>query len=198
MSKSKPRKVSIKDIAEGNLKETPEPCRSCIYWENPDVIEQNNQKLLKRERARRAVEKAAWFSKTLEEFGCCGKIVYVDNKAVGYAQYCPSHRLPNTKEYRAERLGTAEEKTVFISCPYICDESFRGKGLGKKLLDEVIADLKKRGFKSVETFARKGSANNPSGPIELYLGKGFHVREDMNSEYALVRLNLWVGAPVCF
>lgn len=66
----------------------------------------------------------------------------------------------------------------------------RGKGPGKGLLDKVITDLRKRGFKAVETFARKDSANNPSGPIEFYLRGGFHVEEEINSDFALVRLNL--------
>ena len=68
-----------------------------------------------------------------------------------------------------------------------------GKGVGTQLLKFVINDLKKRGFKAIETFARSGSSNNPSGPIELYLKEGFYVKEKLSSEYVLVRLDLQSG-----
>lgn len=182
--------ISIKDIVKGNIKEIPEPCKTCLYWEKPDTSEKSREKLTPTEKIMHEAKKAAWFLKTLGEFGNCGKIIYVDNKPIGYAQYSTTNRLPNTQEYGAEKLGTAEENVAFISCLYISDKNFRRKGLGKKLLDEVIIDLKKRGFKAVETFARKNSANNPSGPIELYLREGFHVKEELDSDFALVRLDL--------
>jgi ribosomal protein S18 acetylase RimI-like enzyme len=181
-------KASIRDITEENIKEIPKPCKSCLYWENPAI--KQGRELSQIEKVKYEAEKAAWFLKTLEEFGNCGKILYVDSKPAGYSQYSTTNRLPNIQEYGAKKLGTAKENVVFISCLYISDENFRGKGLGKGLLDKVVADLKKRSFKAVETFARKGSADNPSGSIELYLRKGFYVKEEINSDFALVRLNL--------
>jgi ribosomal protein S18 acetylase RimI-like enzyme len=83
-----------------------------------------------------------------------------------------------------------EDGAIFISCLFISEKNFRGKGLGEKLLEEVITDLRNRKLKAVETFARKGSANNPSGPIGLYLKKGFQVKEEVDAEFVLVRLDL--------
>jgi ribosomal protein S18 acetylase RimI-like enzyme len=175
-------KVSIKNITQENVKDIPEPCKTCLYWENPNFQDKHSSQTEK--------EKAAWFLKTLKEFGNCGKILYVDNKPVGYAQYSTPKKLPNIRSYGSKTLETKEENAAFISCLYISDKSFRGKGLGRRLLDEVITDLKQRGFKAVETFARKGSANNPSGPIELYFRKGFHVKEEIDADFALVMLEL--------
>jgi ribosomal protein S18 acetylase RimI-like enzyme len=181
-------KVLIKDVREENINEIPEPCRTCLYWENPAF--RQSRELSQTEKIKYEAEKAAWFLKTLKEFGNCGKIIYIDSKPVGYAQYSTINRLPKIQEYEAKNLGTAKESVVFISCLYISDKNFRRKGLGKALLDKVITDLRKRGFKAVETFTRKGSANNPSGPIELYMRKGFHIKEEINSDFALVRLKL--------
>lgn len=144
------------------------------------------------EKATRAEMKAAWFLKTLEEFGNCGKILYADDRPVGYAQYSCSSRLPDIREYGAKKLETANAKVAFISCLYIAHENFRRKGLGAELLSVVIADLKKRSFEAVETFVRKNSSNNPSGPIQLYLRRGFRVKEQLESDpdFALVRLDL--------
>ncbi|MFP3985174.1 MAG: N-acetyltransferase family protein [Candidatus Bathyarchaeia archaeon] len=176
--------ASIKDLTIQNIKDIPEPCRACLYWEKP-AFEGKNTKTEKKEH-----EKAAWFAKTLKEFGNCGKILYVDNMPVGYAQYSTCNRLPKVQDYGAEKLDKAIEKVAFISCLYISKENFRGKRLGVKLLNEVIDDLKKRGFEAVETFARKGSTNNPSGPIEIYLKKGFSVKEDIDSDFALMRRDI--------
>jgi ribosomal protein S18 acetylase RimI-like enzyme len=181
-------RVSIKDITREHVKDVPEPCKTCLYWENPAFKRKGHPPLT--EKVKCEAKKAAWFLKTLKTFGNCGKILFVDNKSIGYAQYSTINRLPNTQEYGSRKLGTAEEKVVFLSCLYISDKNFRRRGLGEKLLVKVIDDLKKRGFKGVETFARKGSANNPSGPIELFLKKGFQVEEEMNSDFALVRLDL--------
>jgi len=59
-----------------------------------------------------------------------------------------------------------------------------------KLLESIILDLKKRGFKAIETFARKGASNNPSGPVKLYFKKGFRIKDETNPEFPLVRLEL--------
>lgn len=41
----------------------------------------------------------------------------------------------------------------------------------------------------METFARKGNAENPSGPVEFYLRHGFTVQRD-DPEFPLLRLDL--------
>jgi ribosomal protein S18 acetylase RimI-like enzyme len=181
--------VSIENITQENLKDIPEPCKACLYWENPAV---KGKQQSTTEKTTNTTEKAAWFLKTLEEFGNCGKILYVDNEPVGYAQYSCASRLPNAQGYGAKKLGTAQEKVAFISCLYVSNNNLRGKGLGERLLDKVILDLKNRGFNAVETFARESSPNNPSGPTQLYLKRGFYVKERLkeNPDFALVRLDL--------
>jgi ribosomal protein S18 acetylase RimI-like enzyme len=182
-------RVTVRDITKKNIEDIPEPCRSCLYWENSAAKSGQPSRM---DKAEHEAEKRNWFLNTRKEFGNCGKILYADDTPVGYAQYACESMLPNSREYGAKKLGTAEEKIVFISCLYVSDEKFRGKGLGERLLDEVVADLRNRGFRTVETFARKSSANNPSGPMQFYLKKGFHVEEQLNTDpdFALVRLNL--------
>jgi len=78
---------------------------------------------------------------------------------------------------------------VLISCLFIAQKEYRGRGLGKQLLQSIIEDLRKRGVKAVETFARKNNPNNPSGPVEFYLKNGFKIHRD-DPEYPLMRLEL--------
>jgi ribosomal protein S18 acetylase RimI-like enzyme len=111
-----------------------------------------------------AEKKKEWFVETLREFGNCGKIVYQDKMPIGYAQFAPISCLLQASNYESGPPGRIEDNTVFLSCLYISEDRQRGRGIGMKLLDTVIADLRDRDFKAVETFARRGSANNPSDP----------------------------------
>ena len=70
------------------------------------------------------------------------------------------------KEYAS---GPPSENAVFIACLYIANKEMRGKGLGTSMLENLIVELKEKGFKAVETFARRSSEDNPSGPLKLYL-----------------------------
>ena len=175
----------VRDITRENLGDIPEPCRGCLYWEFPEDFEklrqQKNPELA-------AKKKRKWFIQSLREFGNCGKIVYQEKVSVGYAQYAPFSRLPQAKNYKSGPVERIEDGTVFLSCLYISEERQRGKGIGTRLLNNIIADFRDRGFKAIETFARRGSTNNPSGPIELYLKRGFQIRDETNPEFPLVRL----------
>ena len=183
-------KILIRNITPENFGDIPKSCRSCIYWEYPEDFEKLRLVEQNKKREFCVEKKREWFLKTLREFGSCGKIVYYRDKPIGYAQYASSTRLPQAKNYESKHLGEPERGVVFLSCLYIPDKTMRGRGVGTLLLKQVINELRKRGFKAVETFARRSSSNNPSGPIELYLKEGFYVREELGPEYALVRLDL--------
>lgn len=177
-------KIVIKDIMQENLDDIPTPCRDCLYWEFPKDFE----RLCQQKKPELAEEKKKWFIKTLREFGNCGKIIYHDQLPIGYAQYAPLSRLPQANSYKSGPPGRIEDGTVFLSCLYISKERQRGKGIGTRLLNAIITDLRDHNFKAVETFARRGSTNNPSGPIELYLKKDFQIKDETDPEFPLVRL----------
>jgi len=179
----------IKDITESNLNDIPETCSYCIYWSFPEEFERTKSELSKK-KPELTAKKRRWILQSLKGFGSCGKILYQNNAPVGYAEYGPSSRFPSINEYKSQPIGEIEEGVVFISCLYIADENQRRKGLGEKLLESIIADLKRRGFKAIETYARKGSPENPSGPVEFYLKKGFQIKNEDNPEFPIVRLNL--------
>lgn len=183
-------KVEIKDIVESNLDDIPETCKGCLYWEFPKDSEKARENDLSKATLEPINKKKNWFIQTMKTFGICGKIVYRNNLPVGYAQYAPSTRLPNIASYKSKAVGRIENGTVFLSCLFIADKSLRGKGIGMKLLDNIVSDLKRRGFRAIETLARRGSANNPSGPVELYLKKGFYIKNEANPDFPLVRLDL--------
>ena len=180
--------VDIEDINESNLKDIPEPCRGCVYWEFPGAFEKSEKDPSKKWELE--AKKREWFEQTMKQFGTCGKIVYHKGEPVAYAQYAPAARLPNINDYEAKAVGKPEEGVVFLSCLFITNETMRDKGVGKALLQNIVEDLRRRGFKTIETFARRSEADNPSGPMKFYVENGFHVKDNTNPEYPLMRLYL--------
>lgn len=181
----------IADITEANLADIPESCKACIYWEFPDEFDKaKEQKARLERRSEFEQKKHEWFVNTVREFGTCGKITYYKDRPVAYAQFAPSDRLPNTAHYESHPVGKLEEGVIFLSCLYVVDKTLRGKGLGKKLLRNIINDARKRGFKAVETFARRGNSDNPSGFLEFYIRNGFTIKDQTNPEFPLVRIFL--------
>lgn len=180
--------IDIVDIRKSNLADIPESCRGCVYWEFPSDFEKGKNDTQRK--AEFEIKKREWFEKTLEEFGTCGKIVYHEGVPVAYAQYAPSARLPNINEYQSKDVGKVEEGVVFLSCLYVADETLRDKHIGETLLQNVIEDLRRRGFKAIETFARRSQADNPSGPMAFYVKSGFVVKDNTNPEFPLMRFLL--------
>ena len=176
-------KVKIKDITEKNVDDIPKPCRNCIYWENP-------KKFGKISPEQAFKYKKSWFIKNLKEFGVCGKILYINDMPVAYAQFAPNTLLPQVKNYNCSSLGKIEEGIVFLSCLFVCKPEYRRKGLGSKLLENIISSLKSRNLKGIETFAREDSPNNPSGPLHFYLKYGFQIKEKLAQSFALIYLKI--------
>jgi len=172
-------KIKIFDLAEENLKDIPEwfSCKYCIYWEFPCSKKEKKEDMLRM--------KLEWLKNTKKRFGNCGKLIYVDRKCVGYAQYAPPESLPNSKNYSIK----PNKDAVLISCLFISKKESRNLGLGTLLLKSITDELRKEKTKTVETFARKNNPENPSGPVEFYLKNGFKIYKD-DKEFPLMRLGL--------
>jgi len=176
------------NLSEENLKNIPVwesypySCKYCIYWEYPEKF----ISLKKKNKDEIFQEKLEWLRRVKKEFGDCGKLIYIDRKLAGYAQFAPPKFLPNSINYNA---GPPDNNAVLISCLFIFDKNFRALKLGKRLLNSIINDLKSRNVKIVETFARKDKASNPSGPVEFYIKNGFRVYKD-DPQFPLMRLDL--------
>jgi GNAT superfamily N-acetyltransferase len=172
--------LRIEKIAEHSFKDIPSPCKYCLYWQTSGPFD---EKMLKPKMER---EKREWLKKVIGEFGDCGFVVYFSDVPIGFVQYAPAKFFPRMKEYTS---GPPSEDAVFLACLYITDKEARAKGLGTTMLEELLAELRRRKFKAVETFAGKKSENNPSGPLMLYLKHNFKIKKD-NSDFPLVRSEL--------
>lgn len=170
----------IERLNPENFKNIPNPCNCCLYWLTSGSFEKKASKM------ERKKKKREWFDRVTTQFGNCGFLAFVDGDPIGFAQYAPSKFFPRVKDYHS---GPPSEDSVFLACLYIAEEEERRRGLGTIMLKKLIAELRERGIKAVETFARKSSQNNPSGPIELYLKAGFKIKTD-GKDFPLMRLEL--------
>lgn len=176
--------VKVANIDNRTFGDIPEGCRTCIYWESPDQFRKASPKEAEK-------IKAEWFNEVAKVFSPCGKILYVDDEPAAYCQFAPPEHVPGIAQYEG-LANYLDGAAVFISCLVVRDR-YQGKGLGPRLLKEVVEDLRSRGYKAVETFARDDSVSNCSGPTRLYVKQGFTVVASKTwpeGTFPLVRLDL--------
>lgn len=157
------------------LEDLPRSCRQCVYWELDPVAA---------ERACAAgdpgLEKEAWVSQTLLEWGSCGKLLYVDGMSAGFVMYAPPAYVPRSMAFPTSPVSA---DAVLLMTTHVVP-AFAGGGLGRMLVQGVARDLTKRGVKAIEAFgdAKYGEAD-PAGrfgdgsgclaPVDFFLSVGF-------------------------
>ncbi|MGB9377347.1 MAG: GNAT family N-acetyltransferase [Mycobacteriales bacterium] len=131
------------NITLDTLEDLPPRCRRCVFWELEPLA---------RERAEAAgdpaLEKEAWVSTTLLEWGSCGKIVYVDGVAAGYAMFAPPAYVPRSVAFPTSPVSA---DAVLLMTAYVLPD-FAGAGLGRMLVQAIAKDLTRRGLRAIEAF----------------------------------------------
>lgn len=130
-------------ITLDNLSELPRRCRRCIFWELDPVARRRAE-----EAGDPALEKEAWVSGMLLEWGSCGRLCYVDGVLAGYVLYAPPVHVPRSAAFPTSPVSA---DAVLLLTGQVMPE-FTGGGLGRTLLQTVAKDLVQRGFKAIEAF----------------------------------------------
>ncbi|SDT73719.1 GNAT family N-acetyltransferase [Actinoplanes derwentensis] len=167
------------------LEDLPRPCRQCIYWELDPVS------------AERAcatgdpgLEKEAWVSQTLLEWGSCGKLAYVDGMPAGFVMYAPPAYVPRSMAFPTSPVSA--DAALLTTAKVV--PAFAGGGLGRMLVQGVARDLTKRGVKAIEAFgdAKPDETDESSAclaPVDFYLSVGFKTVRP-HPRYPRLRLEL--------
>ncbi len=125
------------------LGDLPRPCSQCVYWELDPVAA---------ERACASgdpgLEKEAWVSQTLLEWGSCGKLIYVDGMPAGFVMYAPPAYVPRSTAFPTSPVSA--DAALLMTAHVVT--SFAGGGLGRMLVQGVVKDLTRRGVKALEAF----------------------------------------------
>jgi len=152
------------------LEDLPRSCRACVFWELDPVAA---------DRACKAgdpgLEKEAWVSQTLLEWGSCGKLIYVDGMPAGFAMFAPPAYAPRSMAFPTSPVSA---DAVLLMGAHVVP-AFAGGGLGRMLIQGVARDVTKRGIRAIEAFcdAKFGDEIDEYtgclAPADFYLAVGF-------------------------
>lgn len=155
----------IAQITLDNLDSLPVRCRQCVFWELDPVGGDQAHAA-----GTTDLEKEAWVSGVLLEWGSCGRVAYVDEMAAGYVMYAAPGLVPRAAAFPTSPVSA---DAVLLTTAHVVPD-FAGGGLGRVLIQHVAKDLIRRGVKALEAF---GDANwgGPACllPVDFLLSVGF-------------------------
>ncbi|MCW2919665.1 MAG: hypothetical protein JWN52_7733 [Actinomycetia bacterium] len=153
------------NVTLDNLDDLPRRCRRCVFWELDPVSRGRAEEV-----GDPALEKEAWISSTLLEWGSCGKIVYVDGVPAGFVLYAPPLYVPRSVAFPTSPVSA---DAVLLMTAHVLPE-FTGGGLARMLVQGVAKDLTRRGVKAIEAFGDlKGEEGSCLVPADYLLSVGF-------------------------
>jgi GNAT superfamily N-acetyltransferase len=126
-----------------NLDHLPKTCRRCVFWELAPHIREQAEDF-----GQTDLEKEAWMSSVLLEWGSCGRIVMAGDIPAGYVLYAPPGAVPRAAAFPTSPVSA---DAVMITALKVMPE-FEGGGLGRILVQAVAKDLTRRGVRAVEAF----------------------------------------------
>ncbi len=148
-----------------NLDDLPSRCRKCVFWELDPVSGERAQQA-----GDPALEKEAWVSAMLLEWGSCGKLIQVDGVPAGYVLYAPPAYVPRSVAFPT---SPASPDAALLMTAHVLPE-FSGAGLGRMLLQAAAKDLTRRGVKAIEAFGdSKWTTPACVLPTDFLLALGF-------------------------
>jgi GNAT superfamily N-acetyltransferase len=169
------------NITLDNVEDLPIRCRRCVFWELDPVSKQRAEDAGDPE-----LEKEAWISSTLLEWGSCGKLVYVDGVAAGFVMYAPPLYVPRSVAFPTSPVSA---DAALMMTAHIIPE-FQGGGLGRMLVQGVAKDLTRRGVRAIEAFGDlKWEKPGCMMPAEYMLAVGFKTVRP-HHRYPRLRLEL--------
>jgi GNAT superfamily N-acetyltransferase len=127
-----------------NLAKLTMPCRSCVNWELDTVAAKRAS-----ETGDAALEKEAWVSAVLLEWGSCGILAYVGDMVIGYILYGPAPLVPRAWTFPTSPVSP--DAALLVTAYVLPDH--QGAGLGRALVQAAARDLMQRGVRALEVFA---------------------------------------------
>lgn len=144
----------VASLTLDNLDDLTPRCRRCVFWELDPVAGE-----VAAEAGDLGLEKEAWVSATLLDWGSCGKIAYVDAMPAGYLTYAPPAYVPRSMAFPTSPVSA--DAVLLMTAMILPD--FGGGGLARMLVQTAAKDLIRRNVRAIEAFGRTGPTP-PGGP----------------------------------
>ncbi len=145
------------NVTLDNVGDISPECRACVFWElDPVAGERAGQHGVAE------LEKEAWLSATLLEWGSCGQLLYVDGVPAGHVLYAPPAYVPRSVAFPTSPVSS--DAVLMMSARVL--PQFTGGGLGRMLVQGAARDAVRRGIKAIEAFgaADEAAQSDPATP----------------------------------
>lgn len=158
-------------------------CAACVHWQldavrrtRPDVVP--------------SVEKAAWVSTLLRDWGQCGAVVTIDGEPVAHAMWGPASHLLGLASYPTTPVSP---DAVVLTNIFVHPEH-RNAGLGRQLVRAMAKEMiKRKDVRAIESIAFSPTAANKASrcviPQDFLLAVGFSTHRP-HSCYPRMRMDL--------
>lgn len=174
----------VSSLTLDRVQDLPEPCASCIFWELDPALAAGSIA-----RGDPGLDKEAWLSAAMLEWGSVGQIAYVDGVPAGYVTYAPPYLVPRAAAFPTSPVSA--DAVILMTARVVPD--FAGQGIGRVLIQSAAKDVMRRGVRAIEAFGYRGDPNSAKAacvvPVGFLTAVGFKtVRE--HRTYPRLRLDL--------
>jgi GNAT superfamily N-acetyltransferase len=157
----------------------PDPCRRCVFWELGGSARPRGSEDA-------GLQKEAWLSSLVLEWGPAGHVLTVDGTPAGYSLFAPASFLEQVRVHAARPVS---RDAVLLATLAVAPE-FEGQGIGRVLLQSMARDLIKRKVRAVEAFADRAWTGRACHiPVGFLEACGFQVVRE-HPRYPLLRMDL--------
>jgi len=171
------RKVSPLTVETIDL--LPEPCRRCVFWELGGNARRRGSDDA-------GLQKEAWLSSLVLEWGSAGHVISVDGIPAGYSLFAPASFLEQVGMQAARPVS----RDAVLLATLAVEPRFEGQGIGRVLLQSMARDLIKRKVRAVEAFADRAWTGRACHiPVGFLEACGFQVVRE-HPRYPLLRMDL--------
>ena len=155
----------LRPMTAADLELLPDQCARCTFWEV------SLQELAASDRHRdRAAAKREWAAAVTARWGYCGVLAADGDEVHGYAMMAPARLVPRLSAIDQTPLNP--DAAVLLSMRV--EESQRGRGLGRQLVQSAAGLMVRRDIRAIEAI---GSYRSPSciPPVGFLERVGFTV-----------------------
>jgi len=131
----------LRPLKAADIPNLPEPCARCAFWEAslselaypPDHRDDTKAKL-------------DWAEAVTARWGHCGVLATNDGEPIGFLTMSPASLVPRLGAFAT--TPTSPDAAVLMSVQVV--EEFRGKGIGRQLVQSAAALLSRRDIRALE------------------------------------------------
>lgn len=156
----------LRPMTAADLTTLPEPCAQCAFWETS-----LSDLAAPADHADRAARKAEWAEAVTARWGYCGVLAVQDEETVGYLTMAPARYV--------RRLGafstTPVSPDVAVLMAVQVVEPWRGRGLGRQLVQSAAGMLARRDIRAIEAVGTYHEGPSCMMPASWLEAVGFSV-----------------------